>query len=282
MGERKENVMHFPSLGMLLILASVACQEASAQSCMGTPMETIPPPGYSGDGGAGLPPPPPTYNPVDTDPGSPGGTLPPGGGGSGGIIVVPPGGPTSGNAGGARTGTCVAGTSPSDVGGFSRQTSGYVSYSGNRFGLKGYTGDMTSLASVAQGTWPSYHTGYSITPNINSGCYIALEFSPTSSGAIEFTSDPSYGDPGLISLSTEPGEFSTSSSSVICSMSRGGANSIYITTPDMPSQCHVQIGQTYFINMQNSDSNGVQQCFGLSAYQCKASQVSYSLVTSGN
>jgi hypothetical protein len=276
--------MRFVFKSIFYLIGLLAVQPSFAQSCMGKPMEIVPPPDYSGGAGTGSPPAPPTYNPGNTDPGigGPGDSFPPGSDGSGGGVIVQPGGPTPVNAGSARPGTCVAGTSPSDVGGFSRQVSGYVSYSGNLFGLKGYTGDMTSLASVAQGSWPSYHTGYSITPNINSGCYIALEFSPTSSGSIEFTSDPSFGDAGLISLSTEPGEFSAASSNVICSMNRGAGNSLYITTPDMPSHCHVEIGQTYFINLQNSDSSGVEKCFALSPYQCAASQVSYSLVTSGH
>lgn len=279
--------MRFSSMNILIGVAALAfVGSVRGQSCMGTPMQTVPPPDYSAGSGQDGPPVPPAPSSGSGTPdpgtGSPGGSTPPDGGGLGGIDITPPGGITTGNASGARTGTCVSGTSPSDIGGFSRQTSGYVSYSGNHFGLKGYTGDVTSLASVAQGSWPGYSTGYSITPNINSGCYIALAFTPTSSGSIELTSDPSYGDAGIISLSTEPGEFSASSSNVICSMARGAANSLYITTPDMPSQCQVQIGQTYFINLQNSDSSGVPQCYGLSPFECKASQVSYSLVTSGH
>jgi hypothetical protein len=80
---------------------------------------------------------------------------------------------------------------------------------------------MVHLTDVLGGTgWPNYITGYSFTPTISAGYYIALDFVPTSSGSIQFTTDPSYGNGGLISLSTVPGKFLPTDAGVICAYPR--------------------------------------------------------------
>jgi hypothetical protein len=158
-----------------------------------------------------------------------------------------------------------------------RQCTGTASYSGNKFGQKAYNGNMVHLTDVLGGTgWPNYITGYSFTPTISAGYYIALDFVPTSSGSIQFTTDPSYGNGGLISLSTVPGKFLPTDAGVICAYGRGASNSLYInTTPG--GYCSVAAGQTYYVNFASADYAGNSLCFPSNvSNSCASSPVSYS------
>jgi hypothetical protein len=190
-------------------------------------------------------------------------------------LVVNPGG---------TVGSCDSSQLSSTLGSvqLKRQCSGTASYSNNKYNQKAYNGPFTTLSNVLSPTngaavvWPNYITGYSFTPTINSGSYIALSFVPTSSGAIQFTADPSYGVSGLISLSTSPGKFLPTDAGVLCAYGRGAANSLYInTTPG--GYCGVTAGQTYYVNFAASDYSGNPQCF--SSNTCSSTPVSYSEIT---
>lgn len=190
-----------------------------------------------------------------------------------GVCVTPQTAPTSNPA------QCTPQASDVKVQGnaLTRQCSGVVSYSGNKFGQKGYNGPMFTLSQVlGGGSWPSYISGYSFTPQISTGSYIALAFTPTASGSIQFTSDPSYGDGGLISLSTVPGQFLSATPGVICSYARGASNSLYIpTTPG--SYCGVTAGRTYYVNFADADLSGNAGCWPSNVpNSCSSSPVSYS------
>ena len=137
-----------------------------------------------------------------------------------------------------------------------------------------------SLADVLGGSWPRYSgAGYSATWTVNAGYYVALSFVPTVSGAIQLAANPSYGDGGIISLSTVPGALSRDAAGAICVLARGGNNSLYVTT-DQSLPCHVTIGQTYYINFADVDSIGNNLCYKGRPANCGSSTISYTLYTS--
>ncbi len=144
-----------------------------------------------------------------------------------------------------------------------------------------YNGALTDLGTVLGGkTFPTFsYAGYSPTFSIASGYYVALAFTPTVSGAIQFSANPSYGDGGVISLATQPGSLMQGSTGVICSLTRGGNNSLYVSTT-AGSICQVQAGTTYFINFADVDTQGNNLCYGGKANTCASSLVSYTLYTS--
>lgn len=144
-----------------------------------------------------------------------------------------------------------------------------------------YTGALTDLGTVLGGkNFPTYsYAGYSPTFTITSGYYIALAFTPAASGAIQFSANPSYGDGGVISLATQPGSLMQGSPGVICSLTRGGNNSLYVATA-AGSICQVQAGTTYFVNIADVDTLGNNLCYGGKANTCGTSLVSYTLYTS--
>jgi len=144
-----------------------------------------------------------------------------------------------------------------------------------------YSGPLTDLGAVLGGkNFPTYsYAGYSPTFTITSGYYIALAFTPTASGAIQFSANPSYGDGGVISLATQPGSLMQGSPGVICSLTRGGNNSLYVASA-AGSICQVQAGTTYYVNLADVDTLGNNLCYGGKANTCGTSLVSYTLYTS--
>jgi hypothetical protein len=157
-----------------------------------------------------------------------------------------------------------------------RQCLGGVDYSGDRFGLKHYNGPVYSLAAVLHGSWANYATGYSVTPEIATGSYIALAFVATSPGSVEMTNDPSFGDGGWISLSTLPGHFKSGDPAVLASLDRGAGNSLQFSS-DHSIGVAIEEGTTYYVNMADVDAMGNALCFG-GAATCTYSYVSYNTV----
>ena len=139
--------------------------------------------------------------------------------------------------------------------------------------------DASDLGRVlGDSTWPSYnYSGYSPTFTIQSGYYLALAFTPTSAGNIQFTANQSYGDGGTISLSTRPGQL-TAASGAICALSRGASNGLYISTS--AGICRVSIGTTYYINLADVDAAGNNLCWNGRPNTCAASSVSYTIYPS--
>lgn len=162
----------------------------------------------------------------------------------------------------------------------SRQCTGNVSYSGSRFGKAAYSGNVYKLDDLLTdrthlGPFPNYVTGYSMTPSINSGQFIALAFTPGGRGGqMQFTNDPSFGDGGVISISTQPGVFSQGAA--ICSQNYGAANSFTVGTAGTGSDCTVALGQTYYLNFAAVNQFGQNMCFNGTPNSCATSAVSYS------
>ena len=147
-------------------------------------------------------------------------------------------------------------------------------------GGTGYSGNLTDLGTVLGGSaWPlyKYAGGYSPTFAINANQYIALAFTPTSSGTLHFAVNLSYGDGGIISVSTQPGSLLAGSPGLVCSFSRNGSNSPYIGTSG--SNCPVVVGRTYYLNMADMDASGNNLCNG-AMNTCSVGNVSYALYTS--
>lgn len=141
-------------------------------------------------------------------------------------------------------------------------------------------GDVYDLAKLLGGPWPTYnYSGYSPTFQIDAGKYIALQFTPTSSGAIQFSANMSYGDGGTISVSTQPGSLTYGSPGVVCALSRGASNGIYISTAG--GVCTVKIGTTYYLNLADVDTFGNNLCYNGKPNTCFSSTVSYTIYTAG-
>jgi len=138
-----------------------------------------------------------------------------------------------------------------------------------------YYGPLTDLSPLfGNKPFPSYlYSGQSPTFTVDAGYYISLAFTPQAAGLIKFTANTSYGDGGTISLSTSPGGLTSGASGVICAASYGGLNSLLISTSS--GTCRVSVGQTYYINLADTNNNGDYLCFGGSTGACSESRVSY-------
>ena len=147
--------------------------------------------------------------------------------------------------------------------------------------IAGYQGALTDLGAVlGNKSFPTYaYAGYSPTFSIQSGYYVSLAFTPAASGAFQLTANPSYGDGGIISLSTQPGALVQGSAGAICVFTRGTNNSLYVATT-AGSVCQVQAGTTYYINMADIDTQGNSLCFQGRANTCASSLLSYTIYTS--
>lgn len=141
-----------------------------------------------------------------------------------------------------------------------------------------YSNALTDLGVVlGNKQFPSYsYTGQSPTYVIDSGYYVSLQFTPQVAGQFKLTANASYGDGGTVSLSTTPGAFGIGTPNVICSLNYGPLNSLIIST-NQGGSCPVTLGQTYYLNLADTDSSGLQLCFGAPAGSCQSSFVSYQL-----
>jgi hypothetical protein len=137
---------------------------------------------------------------------------------------------------------------------------------------------VTDLGAVLGNTsFPKYsYNGYSPTFTITSGYYIAMAFTPTTTGSMQFTANTSWGHAGAISLSTSPGGLTKGASGVICAYN-SGVPTIYISTTSGGGACVVNVGTTYYINIADTDANGSRLCWNGTANSCSVSTVSYTL-----
>lgn len=185
---------------------------------------------------------------------------------------------TSGGGGGG-TGSCGTGAQPSSsINGkvLQRQCSGDVFIQpGPIAGSQGLA--QTDLGKVLGGTsFGSYsYAGYSPTFSIQSGYYIALQFTPTVSGSFQMTANPSYGDGGTITVSTVPGAMTQGSTGFVCGVGRSAANGIYVSTAG--GVCGVTVGTTYYLNIADVDPTGNNLCYNGRPNSCTFSTVSYTI-----
>ena len=170
---------------------------------------------------------------------------------------------------------CNASQTSTSLGGktFQRQCTGVVTMYPSGAGWVGALTDMSTV--FGNKPFPSYlYSGQAPTFFIDSGYYVSLAFTPAASGLIKFTANNSYGDGGTISLSTSPGGLTAGTPGVICAATYGGLNSLLASTSS--GSCMVTMGQTYYINFADTNSNGDYLCFGGSTGNCSQSRVSYS------
>jgi len=180
-----------------------------------------------------------------------------------------------GCTGASCTPPCSASQTSTALGGktFQRQCSGNVTMYPSGAGWVGALTDMSTV--FGNKPFPVYtYSGQAPTFFIDSGYYVALAFTPAASGLIKFTANNSYGDGGTISLSTSPGGLTAGQPGVICAATYGGLNSLLASTSS--GSCMVTMGQTYYINFADTNSNGDNLCFGGSTGGCSQSRVSYS------
>lgn len=141
-----------------------------------------------------------------------------------------------------------------------------------------YSGALTDLGTVlGNKTFPNYsYVGSTPTFTIQSGYYVSLAFTPTTTGYIQFVANSSYGDGGTISLSTVPGGITKGASGVICALANNGLNSLYAGTAT-GTACKVTVGQTYYINFADVDISGNSLCNNSGSNTCTSAYVSYTL-----
>jgi len=181
-------------------------------------------------------------------------------------LSVAPSTPPPSGCSATQTSTALGGKT------FQRQCNGTVTMYPSGVGS---TGALTDLGTIfGNKTYPNYlYSGQTPTFFIDSGSYVALAFTPVASGLIKFTANNSYGDGGTISLSTSPGGLTAGAPGVICASSYGNLNSLLVSTSS--GTCMVTMGQTYYINFADTNSNGDYLCFGGSTGACSQSRVSY-------
>ena len=205
-------------------------------------------------------------------------------------ITWSPGNSSSMQVGGTPQGPCDP-TQKSDYLGsiqLSRQCTGQVQFHGPQSSYSpkaDYTGNLWDLTNILSGgssrNFMSLLSGAPMIMTVNSGSYVALAITPTQSGALNFAANPSYGDGGIISVSTRPGGLVLGQPGVICSQGAGGSNGIYIST-DPGSQCQINVGTTYYINFADADYTGVQYCYNSTPGTCTTSKISYTEYVSRN
>ncbi|MBS0591435.1 MAG: hypothetical protein JSR65_12470 [Proteobacteria bacterium] len=160
-----------------------------------------------------------------------------------------------------------------------RQCSGLVYFQPT--GANNAAGPLTDLgALLGNKTFPNYlYTGTSPTFQIQAGYYVALAFTPNATGYVQFAANTSYGIGGTISLSTSPGGITPGAPGVICSLSYGGLNSLYMSTQS--GNCRVSLGQTYYVNLAGVDGGGGNACnpdsAGNISTSCGSAWISYTL-----
>jgi hypothetical protein len=184
-----------------------------------------------------------------------------------------------------QTGACDATQKSTYLGSvqLSRQCSGtatfgayHAAWSGNLYNLTDVLGDASH-----PGPFPNLISGYTMVMPIQTGNYVSLGFVADSAGQMQFTTDPSYGDGGIITISTTPGAFS--GSTVVsggygqCIYSYGAANSMWIGMGG--ADCPLVQGRTYYINFAAVDLNGTQQCFNTRTHTCASDKISYQVVS---
>jgi hypothetical protein len=135
--------------------------------------------------------------------------------------------------------SCLPGT-PSDMSGYTRQCSGYAS---------NYQGDATwdnTYATLFGGAWPGSvgQVGHSFRVQVNATQYGSfLITTGTTAAGVHIYPNNSFGDTGLISISTEaqgPGFFPTG----LCY----GADLTISSKPGTVARCKLSANSTYYLN----------------------------------
>ncbi|HEX6833630.1 MAG TPA: hypothetical protein VF132_08855, partial [Rudaea sp.] len=151
---------------------------------------------------------------------------------------------------------------PSDLTGFTRSCSGGVSYS---FGAPDYQGPLSDLSQVI-GTWPGnpVYLGQTAIIGLGKNNYISFAFKPTTSNALKFSANASWGAGGWISISEAPGQFKSTNSLVKCQLASGSSNNLIFATngyTGAPIGCrNLTVGKTYYLNIVNANSLGTALC----------------------
>jgi hypothetical protein len=194
---------------------------------------------------------------------------------------------SGGGNGGGNTNTPCDPTQSSDVIGsttLARQCTGTVSFrtSPTSYPAKAdYSGNLIDLPTILSGNTLSSSfmgmlSGAPMLFSINSGAYVSFAFTPTSAGLVQFSPNSSYGEAGVISLSTRPGQFMPGNGSVICTNATGGG--LYASSA-AGTTCPIAANQTYYINFAGVDYNGNQFCVGGTTGTCSSVVLSYTEYT---
>jgi hypothetical protein len=162
-----------------------------------------------------------------------------------------------------------------------RQCKGTVSFrtSPTSFPAKAdYSGDLVDLVTILSGNTRTGNfmgmlSGAPMLFSINSGAYVSFAFTPNVSGLVQFSPNASYGEAGVISLSTRaPGQFMPGNPSVICTNATGGG--LYASGA-AGAMCPLVANQTYYINFAGVDYNGNQFCGGGTTGICSSVLLAY-------
>ena len=156
-------------------------------------------------------------------------------------------------ASGSPPGNCTDGDTSGDQPGFTRQCSGNLSDDA----VPPRNGTWTDFTSV-YGTWPgsSANAGKTQKLTINKNSYAALAFTPGTAGTDNWTSNETYmKNGGMMSVSTAPGYFNSTSPQTVCVKTASGYNVSTIS-----GLCKLTIGTTYYLNFATIDTTGAAIC----------------------
>ena len=112
--------------------------------------------------------------------------------------------------------------------------------------------DVAFADALHPGPWADLISGYTALIPVGAGSYVSLGFNATIPGQMQFTSDPSGGPAGVISISRRPGVFAIGDPDLVvspvygpCVYTYGASNSIWF---GMNADCPLTQGADYYLN----------------------------------
>ncbi len=123
-----------------------------------------------------------------------------------------------------------------------------------------YRLDVALADALHPGPFSNIISGYTMLLPVAAGSYVSLAFNMAISGQAQFTSDPSGGPAGMISISRRPGVFAVGDPDLVvspvygpCVYSYGASNSLWM---GVGADCPLVIGTDYYLNFAPIQSDG--------------------------
>ena len=120
--------------------------------------------------------------------------------------------------------------------------------------------DVALADAIHPGPFSDIISGYTMLLPVGAGSYVSLAFNMAISGQAQFTSDPSGGPAGMITISRRPGVFSTTDPDIVvspvygpCVYAYGASNSLWM---GVGADCPLVMGTDYYLNFAPVQSDG--------------------------
>lgn len=147
--------------------------------------------------------------------------------------------------------------------GFTRMCDGVIEYASEDLGV--YRGPFTRYEQIV-GSWPGEpaYLGHAAIFYLDQYKFVSFAFRPDTPDAVKWSTNPSYGAGGWISVSASPGQFVNA----LCSQASGGSNSLIFANDGYAGAqagCkHLNPDQIYYLNVVNANSLYTALCHSAS------------------